>query len=198
MSLSTRKTIFNTISTVGLIASIAISIYFIHLGVFRDPEILKGLVGNSIVLGPLIFIFVQILQVVIPIIPGGITNAAGVLMFGPVFGFIYNYVGNVVGSLILFGIGRKYGRPFIETVVSEKTYTKYADKLNNKKWDVIFTLLIASPIAPDDALVLLTSMTKMKFKKFALIILLAKPFTVLAYSLILVYGGQYITDFFFK
>jgi uncharacterized membrane protein YdjX (TVP38/TMEM64 family) len=183
---------------VGSIATAARTIYFIHLGVFRDQHALEGLVGNRIILGPIIFVLIQILQVVVPIIPGGISNAAGVLIFGPIAGFLYNYIGNVIGSLILFSLGRKYGKPFIQTLVSEKTYDKYVGKLDNKKWSVIFSLLIAAPIAPDDALVLMTSLTKMSFKKFSMIIILCKPLGIAAYSLLLVYGGQYLTQWLIK
>jgi uncharacterized membrane protein YdjX (TVP38/TMEM64 family) len=198
MNVNVSKKIMNTVSVIGLFMTAAVTIYFVHLGVFRDLHALEGLVGNRVILGPIVFIAIQILQVVIPIIPGGISTAAGVLIFGPVAGFIYNYVGIAIGSLILFSLGRYYGKPFIETLVSEKTYNKYIGKLNSgKKWDILFALLIFSPVAPDDALVLMTSLTKMSFKKFTLIILLGKPFGIAAYSFALIYGGQYITQLFF-
>ena len=68
------------------------------------------MVGNSVILGPIIFMLLQILQVVIPIIPGGISSAAGVLIFGPYLGFVYNYVGISIGSVIIFLLGRRYGK----------------------------------------------------------------------------------------
>ena len=82
MSIATSRRIINTISIIGILVSIALTIYFFNLGVFKDINALRGLVGNSIILGPIIFILLQILQVVIPIIPGGISSAAGVLIFG--------------------------------------------------------------------------------------------------------------------
>ena len=71
MSIATSRRIINTISIIGLGLSIALTIYFINLGVFKDINALRGLVGNSVILGPIIFMLLQILQVVIPIIPGG-------------------------------------------------------------------------------------------------------------------------------
>ena len=58
-------------------------------------------------IGALIFVLIQIVQVVFPIIPGGISCLAGVLLFGAVPGFFYNYIGICVGSCIAFGIARK-------------------------------------------------------------------------------------------
>ena len=78
MNVAVSRKLINFISIVGLGISIALTIYFINLGVFKDLDSLRGLVGDSIILGPIIFILIQILQVVIPIIPGGISTAAGV------------------------------------------------------------------------------------------------------------------------
>lgn len=71
MSVTASRRLINTISVIGLAVSVCLTIYFINLGVFKDMNALRGLVGDNIILGPLIFILLQILQVVIPIIPGG-------------------------------------------------------------------------------------------------------------------------------
>lgn len=193
MSIALSRKIINCISIVGILATIAVTIYFMHLGVFKDVNALRGVVGDSIILGPLVFIFIQILQVVIPIIPGGISCAAGVLIFGPFAGFIYNYVGIAIGSVIVFILGRQYGKPFILSLVSDKTYNKYIGWLDNeKRFERLFALAIFFPVAPDDALCLMAGLTKMSLKKFTLIILLAKPASIFLYSLALIYGGSFL------
>ena len=193
MSIALSRKIINCISIVGILATIAVTIYFMHLGVFKDVNALRGVVGDSIILGPIVFIFIQILQVVIPIIPGGISCAAGVLIFGPFAGFIYNYVGIAIGSVIVFILGRQYGKPFILSLVSDKTYNKYIGWLDNeKRFERLFALAIFFPVAPDDALCLMAGLTKMSLKKFTLIILLAKPASIFLYSLALIYGGSFL------
>nr|WP_025869110.1 VTT domain-containing protein [Enterococcus crotali] len=193
MSIALSRKIINCISIVGIIATISVTIYFMRLGVFKDVDALRGLVGDSVILGPVLFILVQIVQVVIPIIPGGISCAAGVLIFGPLAGFIYNYVGIAIGSVIIFMLGRQYGKPFILSLVSDKTYNKYIGWLDNeKRFERLFALAIFLPIAPDDALCLMAGLTKMSLKKFTLIIILAKPASIFLYSLALIYGGTYL------
>jgi len=192
----TGKKVMNIVSIAGILGTLAVTIYFIKLGVFSKPEMLQEMVGNNKILGPIIFVLIQILQVVVPIIPGGVSNAAGVMMFGAYTGFLYNFIGNVIGSIILFQLGRKYGRAFVGTLVSDKTYDKYVGKLHNsKKWDVFFTLMMLSPVAPDDALVLMNSLTKMDMKKFIAIICVGKAVSIAAYSYLLIYGGQWIASF---
>ncbi|EOH98740.1 hypothetical protein BCR24_14490 [Enterococcus ureilyticus] len=193
MSIALSRKIINCISIVGIIATIAVTIYFIRLGVFKDVDALRGLVGDSVILGPILFMLIQIIQVVIPIIPGGISCAAGVLIFGPFAGFIYNYVGIAIGSVIIFLLGRQYGKPFILSLVSDKTYNKYIGWLDNeKRFERLFALAIFLPIAPDDALCLMAGLTKMSLKKFTLIIILAKPVSIFLYSLALIYGGTFL------
>lgn len=75
--------------------------------------------------GALIFVLIQIVQVVFPIIPGGISCLAGVLLFGAIPGFFYNYIGICVGSCIAFGIARSLGRPVLYKMFSEKMIEKY-------------------------------------------------------------------------
>ena len=194
MSIATSRRIINTISIIGLGLSIALTIYFINLGVFKDINALRGLVGNSVILGPIIFMLLQILQVVIPIIPGGISSAAGVLIFGPYLGFVYNYVGISIGSVIIFLLGRRYGKPFILSMISDKTYDKYIGWLDNQsRFEKLFALAIFLPGAPDDALCLMAGLTNISVKKFTLIILLAKPLSIFLYSMALIYGGTFLT-----
>ena len=176
MSVTLSRKIVNIISILGIVATIIATIYFIRLGVFKDINALRGLVGQSVILGPIIFMLIQIIQVVIPIIPGGVSCAAGVLIFGPTMGFVYNYVGIALGSIIIFLLGRNYGKPFIMSLVSDKTYNKYIGWLDN------------------DALCLMAGLTKMSVKKFTLIILLAKPASIYLYSLALIYGGTFLTS----
>ncbi|ASZ07090.1 TVP38/TMEM64 family protein [Enterococcus thailandicus] len=194
MSVAASRKLINFISIIGLGASIALTVYFINLGVFKDINALRGLVGHSVILGPVIFILIQILQVVIPIIPGGISTAAGVLIFGPYAGFVYNYVGICIGSVIIFLLGRRYGKPFILSLISDKTYDKYIGWLDNQsRFEKLFALAIFLPVAPDDALCLMAGLTNISVKKFSLIIFLAKPLSIFLYSMALIYGGQYLT-----
>lgn len=194
MNIAASRKLINFISIIGLGLSIALTIYFINLGVFKDLNALRGLVGDSIILGPVIFIFIQILQVVIPIIPGGISTAAGVLIFGPYTGFIYNYVGICIGSIIIFLLGRRYGKPFILSMISDKTYNKYIGWLDNQnRFEKLFALAIFLPVAPDDALCLMAGLTNISVKRYTLIILIAKPLSIFLYSMALIYGGQYLS-----
>lgn len=196
MNVTTSRRIVNLISIIGMGFSVALAIYFFNLGLFDDLNALQNLVGSSLFIGPLIFISIQILQVVVPVIPGGVSMAAGVLIFGPFLGFLYNYIGITIGSIIVFLLGRYYGKPFVLSFVSEKQYNKYVSYLDNQnRFDKLFALAIFFPIAPDDALCLMAGLTNLSLKKFTWIILLGKPASIFIYSLLLIYGGNLIAQF---
>ena len=134
--------------------------------------------------GMAIFVLIQIVQVVIPILPGGISCLGGVLFFGPWLGFVYNYIGICIGSLAAFGISRIMGRPVLYKMFSEKLIQKY-DSWTEKdsRFLKLFALAIFFPIAPDDFLCYLAGTTKMTWKQFSLVILLGKPCSIALYSL---------------
>lgn len=190
----TRK-LLNIATVISLSVIIVLTIYGVKTGLLTDREQLELLVKKSGVWGPLLFITIQMVQVVLPIIPGGITCGAGVVIFGAWHGLLYNYIGIVAGSMINFYLARRYGQCFVKYFVKEETYEKYIGWLEKgKKFDKFFAFAIFFPCAPDDVLCLIAGLTRMTWKKFAAIILLGKPASIAMYSLALVYAGTWIQD----
>ncbi|MDR0300535.1 MAG: VTT domain-containing protein [Streptococcaceae bacterium] len=188
------KRIFNIISVLGIIATIFGAIYLYRIGAFTDQTVLKNIVLAHQILGPFIFVSITVIGIIIPIIPGGLSQAAGVLIFGPVMGFVYNYIGICFGSLGLFYVGRRYGTVLIRTFVKEKTYHRFMGiyERSHRRYDWVFFALICAPIAPDDALVLISSQTKMTYKFFIFTIFVGKIPSIFIYSYFLVYGGEFL------
>ncbi|OPH05340.1 TVP38/TMEM64 family protein [Lacticaseibacillus paracasei] len=186
---------FATIVVVILLAAVAI--YWYDLGILSNINALQAYIARLGIAGALFFMLIQVIQVVIPIIPGGVSTAAGVILFGPWTGFFYNHIGIAIGSFINFHLARRFGKPLLTYLISEKTYNKYIGYTKNQqRFDRFFTLAIILPVAPDDVLCLLAGLTKMTFKKFFWIIILGKPITILAYSMSLIYGGQWLIHLF--
>lgn len=180
---SKSKLILNILTIIGIVAVI----FFIYFAVkerwFLDNEILLTKIKSFGLLAPLCFILIQIVQVVLPVIPGGTSCLVGVMAFGAVGGFIYNYVGLVLGSICSFLLSRKFGMSIINKLFKEKDIKKALDKINNSKYDLIFFLIILLPGLPDDLFCYISGITKMSLKKFTLIILICKPLTLLVYSI---------------
>lgn len=181
---SRRMKYINHIITIILLACMAgFAAYGIKAGLFTNKEQLQFFISQSGIWGPAFFILIQILQVVFPIIPGGVTCMAGVILFDPYLGFLYSYIGIIVGSSINFYLARRYGETFVRKFVEDATYYKYMDKLNRgNKFDIVFAAAIILPGAPDDILCMLAGLTRMTWQKFACILLLGRPASLIFYS----------------
>lgn len=184
-----HKVMINAVAIVITAAIVLFGVYGWACGWFKDIDTLRGVVSKAGVMGPTVFVIIQILQVVLPFIPGGVTMTTGVLAFGPWWGFALNYIGVVTGSFINFLLARRFGKKVVLLLVDEKTYDKYIHKLSGKKYLRFFAWAILLPFFPDDTLCLLSGMTDMSYRDFSLIILLLKPPFIAVYSLLLIMAG---------
>ena len=164
------------------VAFIFFIVYGIYTKIFYSESALNAYLNKFGIWAPIIFVVFQAIQVVFPILPGGIGMLGGLVIFGPLMGFIYNYVGICIGSVLAFLIAKRYGMRIIESLFIPKLHGKYMKWTENKNFSVLFAVAIILPIAPDDFLCYLAGTTKMTLLKFTLIILLGKPFGIAAYS----------------
>lgn len=193
MNKKTTKWILNITTMICMTAIVIFVIYGMREGLFTDRTKMEAIIGKGGIWAPLLFILIQLVQVVIPIIPGGVTCAVGVLLFGPWWGLLYNYLGIVGGSVINFYLARRYGQCLVRFFVKEETYNKYITWLERgKKFDKFFAAAIFFPCAPDDVLCWIAGLTEMSWKKFSAIILLGKPASIAMYSMALIYAGSWI------
>lgn len=184
MSKPIEKTMLQAASLIGFVLCVIAAVWGWQTGVLTSQERMAALVSGFGPAGAIIFIVFQAVQVVVPVLPGGLGCLVGVLLFGPVQGFIYNYVGICIGSLMAFGVARSCGKPLLTLLFSEKTIAKYshwAEERNRfARW---FALAIFLPVAPDDFLCYLAGTTDMTWRLYTAIILLGKPFAIALYSL---------------
>ncbi|WP_423252573.1 TVP38/TMEM64 family protein [Melissococcus plutonius] len=181
--------IIHFLPIVGIAFFAILVIYGYYLGIFRSVHSLQDFIKQFNDYAILFFIILQIIQVIIPIIPGGISSVAGMLMFSNVQGLIYSYIGLIIGEILGFLLVRHYGRNFVKIVLSPSRYNKFERLLEqqgrNIKRLLIVTMLI--PFAPDDLVCLIAGLTNISLKEYTKIILLLKIWSVTTYSYIIFY-----------
>lgn len=174
----------NLATGIGLLLVGVFVAYGIVNGIFQSQEALEAFLKPLGLFAPLLFLVIQAVQVVLPILPGAVGCMAGVILWGPVGGFVLNYIGICIGSMAAFLLARRYGRPLVRSIASERIYEKYVGWLEKgKKFDRCFAAAIFFPVAPDDFLCYLAGLTQMSFRKFAVIIWLGKPVSIALYSM---------------
>ena len=184
MTRSVNRTVFQAASLFGLLLCIAAAVWAWNAGLQTSQERMQAFVASCGAAGGLLFVAFQAVQVVVPVLPGGLGCLAGVVLFGPALGFVYNYVGICIGSLLAFAVARSCGRPLLRLLFSEKLLTKYSSWTEqNNRFARLFALAIFFPVAPDDFLCYLAGTTSMTWRRFTAIILLGKPLSIALYSL---------------
>lgn len=151
---------------------------------FSSQERIRGYILSFGYLAPLIFILIQILQVVLTPISHYAVGIIGGFVFGLWYGFMFNYIGRAIGHLVAFYLGRRFGRRLVGKVVKKETMQKY-DKLFDKGKLVLF-LMYFLPLFPDDELSYLAGISSINSRVFIPLMLIGH----LSGSLSLAYIGN--------
>lgn len=191
------KNILRYVSMFGLIICAILAVWAWQSGILTSQQAMSDFVKNAGFWGPALFLILQAVQVVIPILPGGISCLAGVLIFGPWLGFLFNYLGICVGSMLAFLIARHFGRPVLGCLFQHERLSRYDRRMQSRKhlsrW---LAIAIFFPVAPDDLLCYLAGTTPISWKTFAAIIWLCKPFSIALYSMFLMFGWTNLLSWF--
>ncbi|MFH0999130.1 MAG: VTT domain-containing protein [Pseudomonadota bacterium] len=130
-----------------------------------DREAIKTYILSWGMAAPIVFIGIQIFQVVLAPIPGEATGFIGGFLFGTFNGFLYSSFGLSVGSLINFGIGRLLGMQFIRKLIPA-SQIKQLDKLVHRQGAIVLFICFLFPGFPKDYLCLFLGVSDIPFKLF--------------------------------
>jgi uncharacterized membrane protein YdjX (TVP38/TMEM64 family) len=160
--------------------------------IYRNREAVKGWIQSLGFWGPLVFIGLQTLQVVIFVIPGELTQASGGFIFGFWGGTVLSLIGIAIGSLVNYGIGRFSGRPFIRGIVGEERLLRAEKALRDRKAETSYFLLFLVPGIPKDILCYAAGMVRSPFVIFMVASMAARLPGIAGSSLIgmTAYAGQ--------
>lgn len=129
-----------------------------------DPDRLATVLGPY---GPAGIIIGQIVQVLVMPIPPVTAVVSGTL-YGLWLGTLYSFIGVSIGTLLGLFLSRRYGRPFVEALVSEELMDRF-DGFTEKTGYLPVILVFVLPGFPDDVLVLLVGLSTLDWKRLAII-----------------------------
>ena len=129
---------------------------------------LKGFISSFGPYSPIVYILLQVIQVIIAPIPGGAIEFLGGYLFGAKSGFLYSMIGLLLGSWIAFSLARIFEKVAVEKFVSEETRNKF-DYLVEHQGAIISFILFLIPGFPKDALCYILGLTPMHLGVFLII-----------------------------
>lgn len=151
-----------------LLALLALLLYLVYepLGdllqrlyiITSDRQRVQAFLDQFGMFSPLIFILLQILQVVLAPIPGEITGFIGGFLFGAGTGFMYSSIGLGIGSAINFWLGRLLGRRYVRRIIPQQYLNRFDEKLKRQGLIAIIFFFII-PGFPKDYLCLFLGIT---------------------------------------
>ena len=129
---------------------------------------------------PLVYILLQIIQVIVAPIPGGAIEFLGGYLFGVKAGFVYSMIGLMFGSWAAFSLARIFEKIAVEKFVSERTRKKF-DYLVEHEGVILSFILFLLPGFPKDALCYILGLTPMHLGIFLIISTIGRiPGTLIA------------------
>lgn len=161
-----------------LLVLIALGVYlFIHfdlLRFFKNKDELIAFI-RSYRYDELVFIAVQIIQVLVAAIPGELSGFVGGFLYGPVWGTIYSTIGLTLGSWLAFMLARFFGEPLLEKVVKKEVFERFEYFMEHKGLMVSF-LLFLIPGFPKDYLCYILGMSRIPVWSFLILSTIGRLF----------------------
>ena len=190
--MKTKESLIKTSTIIAFTALTAISVFILIHGYlgghFNSMDTLRAYVDSFGIWGPLILALIQMLQVILPVLPGFMGCIVGAALFGAAGGFWVNYIGISAGSIIAYWLAKRYGVQLVNKMMPMKKYEKYIERINrSKSYPVVLFLSILLPLAPDDFLCYFSGLINMSSRRFVAIIILGKPWCILFYSIFFAY-----------
>lgn len=151
-------------------------------GINSDEEKIEhiiNLIQKTGAYGKIVFVLLQILQVVVLPLPALLCYVSGAMIYGPLEAFILSSIGVFIGSMICYAIGRFCGRKIVHWLAGDKI-DKYLDILSTRGKGP-FVIMQLLPFFPDDVLCILAGVTNMNFWFYLMTMLVIRPIVIAVY-----------------
>ncbi len=112
------------------------------------------------IFAPLLFVLLQVVQIVIAFLPGGPVPMIGGAVFGTVPGILLSLAGSFLGTALVYYLVQWIGRPLLELFVKEEHLKRFSFLQNRRKMERIVFLLFLCPGLPKDALTYIVAFNK--------------------------------------
>jgi uncharacterized membrane protein YdjX (TVP38/TMEM64 family) len=140
----------------------------------RDPEKFREWLDSFGSRSIPVFIFFQIIQIVVAWIPGEVIQIAGGYIYGSLWGSVYLLAGVLIGTAITFYTARLLGYPLISRLIDKKNLTRFKFLIDSDKAESIMLIFYVIPGIPKDILNYIAGLTRVKPARFIILSTLAR------------------------
>ena len=133
------------------------------LNFIEDPTSLSIWMNQAGILGPIVFMLLNIVQVLLAIIPGGPFEVAAGALFGPWAGTLMCDIAMSIGGMITFFFVRKFGIKFIELFTTREKLESVKFLHSNDRATSLLFLFFLFPGTPKDLMCYVVGLTDIKW-----------------------------------
>lgn len=162
------------ILAIALLVALTIKLFplFKNLGTSEGQIKFKAEMDNSGIQGVFMLLGLQLLQILVPVLPGEPIEFLSGMCYGAFGGMLLIFVGAFLSSFIIFFCVRKFGKDFINTFFGEENI----QKIENSKWlsdpkkiELFMFIAFLIPGTPKDLLVYIAGLLPIRPFKFLMI-----------------------------
>ena len=155
-----------------------------HLDKYPDDsakiERIVEIINSSGSFGKIVYILLQVLQVVVLPLPAVIFYIPGAMIWGPLTATILASIGVLTGCIISFFVGRIFGKKVAIWIIGKEQTEKYCEILG-KNGKFPFVMMQILPFFPDDILCIIAGLSSMSFTFFIISMTIIRPIIIAIY-----------------
>lgn len=140
--------------------------------------------------GYLLIFGIQVIQVVIPIIPGEAVELMAGALYGGIGGLATCLLGSVLASSVIFIVVRRYGQPLLERLFPKHKLKEFGFVKDSRKLEAVIFILFLVPGTPKDVFTYIAGTTPIPVARFLAISTFARIPSVISSTFI---GDQVIS-----
>ena len=139
------------------------------LALANDPAAARSWIEGLGIWGPLAYLALIVLQIVVAVIPGEPFEILGGYAFGTLWGTVLYLIASAAGGMLVFLFVRRWGLRFARIFFSEEKLASLRFLHRSARRDLLFLLLFLIPGTPKDILCYVAGLTDMKWQRWLLI-----------------------------
>lgn len=140
----------------------------------KNPDDFADYIASFGYTGYLVFVLLEIIQVVIAVIPGDLFHIAAGYIFKMPLGFLLAYAGETAGAILAFMLARFLGEKLVSRFVPKEQLDRLCSLLNSAGGIAGTLVLCLIPAVPKDILVYAAGITPIKPFRFLTVFLLCR------------------------
>jgi len=156
----------------AILVGLPLYVWFFHqdlLRQFSDIDEVKIFFTQYQTASILVYIGLQMIQIIISLIPGQALQFAAGLLYGFWAGLLISLIGAIAGTVVTYYLSKFLGKDALHVLFGKRHIDEYLEKINSKRGFILVFLIYLIPGVPKDLCSYAAGLSNMKLKPFLIL-----------------------------